>query len=133
ESDAALVEFEQTAIAEGHAKDVRSEILEGGMAGADGLGMDHPRLAPSGAGDLGEQAGGLFQLLMKPGAEDQGEGLDGHEEIFTRWQPALVRSPASAGDDEVDMWVIEQRASPGVEHAPQADETAAETWVLGQL
>jgi hypothetical protein len=33
----------------------------------------------------------------------------------------------------VDVWVIEQRASPGVQHAHHADEATTEAWVLGQL
>jgi hypothetical protein len=41
-----LVELAEAAIAEGHAKDVRSEILESGSAIANRLTVNHPLLFP---------------------------------------------------------------------------------------
>jgi hypothetical protein len=49
ESDLTLLKFEDTAIGEGDAKDIRSQILEGRLAGADRLTVNDPLLPP----DLG--------------------------------------------------------------------------------
>ncbi len=46
ESDQAIVEFDDPPVADGDAKDVGSEILEGGLAGADSLTVNNPVLAP---------------------------------------------------------------------------------------
>src|SRR6266436_4949004 len=46
ESNLALLQFTQAVVTEGDAKDVRSEILESLHATANGLGVDHPVLAP---------------------------------------------------------------------------------------
>src|SRR5262245_28409504 len=45
-SDLAVLEGEDAAIADGHAKDVGSEVFEGGLAGAYGLRVNDPSLAP---------------------------------------------------------------------------------------
>jgi len=46
ESDLAIMQAAEAVIADGDAKDVRGEILEGLVAGADGLGVDDPFLFP---------------------------------------------------------------------------------------
>jgi len=80
ESYLALLQFTQAVVTEGDAKDVRSEILESLHATANGLGVDHPVLAPDALLDLSEESG-LFQRVTKLGAEDTGEGFDGHEKV----------------------------------------------------
>jgi len=47
ESDLALMQLAEAVVADGHAKDVRSEILEGCFTGADRLRVDDPFLFPS--------------------------------------------------------------------------------------
>ena len=69
ESDLAMMEVAEAVVTEGHAKDVRGEILESLGARADRFAMDHPVFAPDARLDLSEQLG-LFQFVAKLGAED---------------------------------------------------------------
>src|SRR5260370_13057618 len=59
ESDVTIFQLTEAVVAEGDAKDVRGEILEGLCAGAHRFGMDHPIFAPAWS-DCGEQIR-LFQ------------------------------------------------------------------------
>src|SRR5213078_4758654 len=68
ESDSAIMKLAQAVVGDSDAKDVRSEILKGLSARADGLRVDHPGFAPDALLDLSEESG-LFQLLTKLGAE----------------------------------------------------------------
>jgi len=72
--DGAILKLEDALIADGHAKDVRSEVSEGFLATADGLAVHDPVLAPGALIHAGEQ-GGLFQVIAELGPEDHGEGL----------------------------------------------------------
>src|SRR6266540_365009 len=67
ESDLAMMEVAEAVVTEGHAKDVRGEILEGLLACADGFGMHDPIFAPEARID-GREEPGLFQLVTKLGA-----------------------------------------------------------------
>jgi len=132
ESDSALLQFTEAVVTEGDAKDARSEILESLYATANGLAMDHPVFVPDGGRDLSKEIG-LFQGVTKLGAEDSGERFDGYQEVFAGRAPATVRSEAAAGDDVMDVGMVEELASPGVEHADHAEASADEARVLGQL
>ena len=68
-SDAAILQLAKAIITEGHAKDVRGEILEGRFATADRLGMDHPVFLPHSGVDLSKQFG-LLEGIAELGAED---------------------------------------------------------------
>src|SRR6266404_1640779 len=94
--------------------------------------MHYPVFAPDARRDGREQIS-LFQLVTKLGAEDAGERFDGHQEVFACRTPATVSSEAAAGDDVMDVGMIEQLPGPGVEHADHAEAGADEARVLGQL
>ena len=64
EGDLAIMQLAQTVVAEGDAKDVRSEILEGRCTAADRLRMDHPVLNPTSAME--------FRKMDKRGRERSG-------------------------------------------------------------
>jgi hypothetical protein len=57
---AAILESQQTAIADGHPMDIRSQILESGLAIANGFAMDNPIPHPDLGGDLLQE----FQFLQ---------------------------------------------------------------------
>src|SRR5450432_2013383 len=97
ESDLTILELPHAVVADGHAEDVRSEILEGLRAGAHRLGMDHPVFTPDAGCDLSEERS-LAQGITKLGAEDAGERFDGHEKVRAGRTPAAVVSEAAAGD-----------------------------------
>lgn len=86
ESNLTICQLAQSVVAEGDAKDVRGEILKGGLAGTDGLAINHPALFPDTPVDGGEEAE-LFEGVTRLGAEDEGERLLGHQ------RPASVRPP----------------------------------------
>jgi hypothetical protein len=64
----AIFEGEDAAIADGHAKDVRSEVFEGGLAGAYGLRVNDLSLAPEPLVKELEELG-LFEQVSEFGAE----------------------------------------------------------------
>src|SRR5437870_97435 len=132
ESDGAVFQLAQAVVAEGHAKDVRGEILEGLFAGAHGFGMHDPVFAPDARSDCSEQIS-LFQFIAKLGAEDHGEGFNGHQKVGARGTPAAICTQAAASDDVMNMRVIEQLPGPGMQYAHHAKAAADEPWVLGQL
>src|SRR5438552_17279501 len=101
-------------------------------AGADGFGMDHPVFVPDAGRDLSKGVG-HFQRVTKLGAEDGGERLNGHEEVFAGGEPTARVREAAAGDDVMEVGMIEELAGPGVEHADHAQTTADEARVLSQL
>lgn len=70
ESDQAIVEFDDPPVADGDAKDVGDEILEGGLAGADSLTVNDPILAPDGGVDQGEEIG-LLEQVAELGADEE--------------------------------------------------------------
>ncbi len=59
EGHLALLTRHDPPVADGDAKDVRGEVLQGGLAVSNRLGMNHPILLPDRRIDLGEQAGAL--------------------------------------------------------------------------
>lgn len=89
ESDQAIVEFDDPPVADGDAKDVGCEILEGGLAGADSLAVDDPILAPDGGVDQGEEIG-LLEQVAELGAEENREWLDVDEEVAARPEPGSI-------------------------------------------
>jgi hypothetical protein len=133
EGDLAVVQLEDAVIADGDAKDVGSQILEGVESIAHGLAMDDPVLLPDCWWDKGEEVG-LAQSVAELGAKDEGEGLDGKEKVLSGGQPSLtIRGKAASGDEVVNVGVVAEVASPGMEDADEADLPADEARVLGQV
>jgi hypothetical protein len=94
--------------------------------------VDHPVFAPDAWLDLSKE-NGLFQGVTELGAEDWGEGFNGQQKVLAGRAPAALVREAAAGDDVVDVGMIEQLAGPGVEHADHTEAGADEARVLGQL
>jgi len=74
--DLIILHLDDTAVAEGDAKDVRGEILERGATVADGFAVDNPILLPYGSGDT-RKAIGFTQRITKLGAKEFRKRLDG--------------------------------------------------------
>lgn len=132
ESDVAVLQLTEAVVADSDAKDVRGEILEGWFAGAYGFGMHDPVFAPDARLGLSKQVG-LLELITKLGAKDPGKRFDGDQKVFTGSAPAAVNSEAAAGDEVVDVGVIEELAGPGMKHTDHTEAGADEARVLGQL
>jgi len=87
--DLALVQLENPVMADGHAKDVRSQISQGVLASADGLTVNDPVFFPDLVTDEREQIG-LFQVISDLGAEHHRQGLDRDEEVGAAAAPLAV-------------------------------------------
>ena len=133
--DVVIFQFQQAAVADGNAEDVRREILERVLAGADGPAIDDPILFPGIWRHLVKQ----FRLLVlervtKLGAENFRQRFDRHEKLPSHRQPPRpIWRQTAAGDDEVQMRMIRQIARPGLQHAKEAKLAADEFWIVRQF
>ena len=143
EGDARLVERDEPGVGDRDAMGVAREIGEHGLRSGEGpLGVDDPFGAAQrrergveGAvvcerGEVAEEGepAGLVQRVEafeKKTAEQAGEDAHRQEEAGPAGEPARpVRRQAAAGNDHVDVWVMDQRRTPGVEDGCEADARA---------
>lgn len=129
EADVALVVVADEAFgADGAAFDVAGEVAQGGVAAAYVLEL----YVPGGGGAEGAFGGGaeglidagvmFLQALVHEVAEACGEGAVVEEEVlvFGVDEEVFVRMPGEGGHDAVDVGVVLELASPGVEDAGEA-------------
>ena len=124
--DGPVLDLDDTRIGDGDSEDVGGKVFEACFAGADGLGIDVPVDLPDLRGDLIEETG-FFHCIAELGLEDYGESSDGEIEIDPGGVPeAIGGGEGAAGDDVMDMGVILQGSSPGVEDAEESREISAD-------
>ena len=71
---------------------------------------------------------------MEFGSEDPGESFDREQEAMVSWPPGAVIGCQPTGRDEiVNVRMVGQVASPGVQDADQAELSADKAGVLGQM
>ena len=87
--DLTLVQFEDTVVGEGHPEDVRGQIVEGGLTGANRLAMDDPVLPPGRGWGLVKQLG-LAQSGPELGSKEAGQGFDVDKKGITSRSPGLT-------------------------------------------
>ena len=122
EEDGMVADLQDSAVGDGDAEDVWGEVLDGAGAVSHGLGVDDPGDVPDLGPDLLKKPC-FFHLMLELGPVEDGEGLDGEEEISTGWMPGVVLGrDGSSGDDIVDVGVVVELAAPGVKDAPEARE-----------
>ena len=115
--DLVVFEFDQAAVADGDSEDVGSEILESSAAVADRFAMDDPVLFPDAGRDIVGEAR-FLQGVEEFGLEDSGEGFDREQEVRVGRQPgAMIGCQPTRGDEIVNVGMIGQVASPGVQDA----------------
>ncbi len=74
------------------------------------------------------------QGALEGSAEQFGERFHGQEEVSARGQPGIaIASHAAAGDQIVDVGMVDQVAGPGMQYAQHPDLPAHKPWVPGQL
>jgi hypothetical protein len=83
EGDPAIFKLEDAIVANGDTKYIGSEILEGMLAGANGLGVDDPFFVPDLGIDLSKEIG-LLEKITEFGAKEDGEGVAMDEEVWFR-------------------------------------------------
>ena len=98
--DLVVFELDQTAVADGDAEDVGSQVLEGGAAVADRFTVDDPILLPDGGWDSVGKFGSL-ESMKEFGPEDPGEGFDWEKKVMVGRQPGAVIGGQPTGRDEI--------------------------------
>ena len=131
-SDLAILEGEDAAIADGDAKDVRSEVFEGGGACAYRLRVNDPIFAPDlRVKEMEEIA--LFEQVPELAAEEDRKRLDVNEEILPGLEPPAIGGESASGGDVVNVRMIEEIARPGMEDADGADLASDEARIGSQF
>jgi len=133
ESDLAVSQSVQAPVAQRHAKDVRSQILERRHTAAHGLAVHHPILTPGLRRHPLEQVCSSQSVTELRPVED-GQRTHWQEEALSALEPALTLfSQTTPGNQVMHVRMVAQVASPGVQHANHADSPAHEAWIPGQL
>src|SRR5664279_3543246 len=89
EEDPAVCHLHDTAVGDRHPEDVGREIFDARLTLAYGLGIDVPRFLPYLLGNATCQPR-LFHPFHEFGAEDSGERLHRHKEMFSALPPPPV-------------------------------------------
>ena len=127
-----VFELNQAAVADGDPEDVRGEILDGRAAIADRFAVDNPLLLPDSVRDIVGQAG-FLKGVVELGLEDSGERFDWQQEVMVGRHPgAMIGRQSTRRDEIVNVGMVGQVASPGMQDPDQAELSADKTRVLCQ-
>ncbi len=129
----AVRERDDTASGERHFADLRGEVLQGGVGVWSRLAVDVPGDSPDPWVDLLQQFG-CDHCLFPHGAVDGCEGLNGDKEVSSRGPPGrAVLCEAAASDDVMDVGVVLQLSSPGMQDTGKTRAICPdETLVFGE-
>ncbi len=131
EGDPSICQFHDAIVADGDAKDVWSQVLQGGLSVTNGLTMHDPILFPHSGWNLCV-AGGLLESVAEFGAKNDGESLHREEELFPGRSPSLAVSCYSPGRDKImQMRMIGQVTAPRMQNANHANLPADKAGVTG--
>lgn len=131
DQDDAVLDSDDAGVGDGDPEDVGGEVFESGFAGAHGLAVNIPVDLPDCLRNLIE-ALGLLDQVAELGAKDFRQGFDGQEEIDFGGMPgAIARADGAACNNVVDVGVILKGSAPGVEHAEEARQIAADVLGIG--
>ena len=119
---------EDVFVRQGHAHDVRREILEHRTPVAHRFDVTDPVGAPDRLWRPGEKIR-LFQRVAEQAAKEQGQRFQRHKEIGFGVFPAAVRRQSTAGDEKMNVRMIAEIALPGVHHA---DVRAEPSFIAGE-
>jgi hypothetical protein len=131
ECDLPMVQLEDTLVTDGHSKDVGSQILQGSHPITDRLTVNDPILLPGFRGNQGKEFC-LLQSITELGPKEDGQWLDVNQKIFPSLMPTLVVIAQTPTRHQiVNMGMVVQIATPGMQYANQADLAADKTRVPG--
>ena len=130
DEDGTVLDFPDARVGDGDFEDVRGKVFQACFAGTDGLGVDVPVDLPDFRRDLIEEAS-FFHGIAEFGFEDYGESFHGEIEVDSGGVPEAVGGGESAaGDDVMDVGVILEGSSPGVEDSKESWEIAADVVLI---
>src|SRR6266496_1232146 len=119
--DSATFQLEETVVAQGDAENVRGEILQRIETGAHAFTMDDPILLPNVGRNMSITMGAT-QSLLQFATENSGEGTHRQQEVLTCRNPAFFSVlPGSTRNEIVDVRMVGEVSSPGVQHTHHPD------------
>jgi len=131
--DAVIFQLEEAVVANGNSENVRGQILQGMQASADRFTMHNPLLLPNICRNACITSG-VTQRLLQFATENPGERSHRQQEIVPCPNPAFFSAlPTTARDEIVDVRMVGQVASPGVQHTHHPNLAAKPTWLSCQL
>lgn len=130
-----IVEGDETRIGNGDTKDVAGKVIEHGLrALAPRDDANDPAFDPGWIVRRDQLGPFACQQGAEFAAHKLGEGLVGNEKGVVGWIPvAAVRGNAAAGDEAVNVGVVEKLLRPGVEDCEHTDGAADEATVAGEI
>jgi len=115
-------EADETVVGDGHREDIRGEVLQGGVTMVVGLTVDMPGDGPDLRVDVLQQAG-LAHLFLAKRTGHGGERFDRDEAVGSGRTPGCaVPGEATARDDGVDVRVVLELSTPGMQDTSQSRE-----------
>jgi len=133
-SDLGRVKFEDAIVAEGHPKDIRSQILEHGLSAAGWFTVHDPVLLPGLRRHLAVE-GSFLEGITELGAEDLAERFNGRQKSgMLGGKPLLgIGGEPASGHQIMDMGMVVEIAGPGLEDTDEAELATHPTGVEGEL
>ena len=131
--DGAVFESYKTSVGDGDPEDIRGEVGEGGVAMGTRLRVD----VPGEVSDLWVdvlQPSGSAHVFFEEGSVDGRESSDGDKEVGSGGKPsAAVLRESTARDDVVNMGMVLELSSPGMQDAGKARQVRTDkTLVFGE-
>ena len=126
-------QLEEAVVAQGDPENVRGQILQRIQARAHAFTVDDPILLPNLRGNKSITIGAA-QSLLQFATENSGERSHGQQEVLACRSPAFFCVlPASTRNEIVDVRMVGQVATPGVQHTQHPELAANPAWLLCQL
>jgi hypothetical protein len=134
-ADAAVGQEMEGAVGGGGLEDVTAEIAQSIFARTHRLEIDDPTLLPGFGGECFPGGKVLFlEGSGEEGAEVLSQGSFGEEELVAGGDPgALVGAEAAAGQQIMDVGMVDEGAGPGVEKTEQAQSGTQAFGVAAQI
>ena len=133
ERDRAVLEADEALVGDGDPEDRGGKGGEGGVSVGLRLTLDVPGDGPALGVDVLQQAG-VAHVFFEERTVNGGEGFHRDKEVGARgWPGRAVLCEATARHDGVEVGVVRELSSPGVQDTKETREVgAAETFVCGE-
>src|SRR6266508_5045614 len=129
--DAVIFQLEDPVVAKGDPENVRGQILQGIPARAHLFTVHDPLLLPNLCRNTSITIGAT-QSLLQFATENSGEGTHRQQEVVACGNPFFV-SPSAGRNEIVEVRMVRQVASPGLQNTDHPDLSAHPTRLVCQL
>lgn len=125
-----IFDLENAGVGDSDFKDIGGEILHAVGTRTYGLGVNDPVLIPDILRDEMIEAG-FDHFIAELGLEDIRQGFHRQEEIDSRRMPtAILFGECASWDHIVNVGVIRQLSSPGMQDTEEASKIAADIFII---